>query len=91
VVTLESTDGRAITLECRTDRPFAHGDCGGWGATVLDGDPDNVIEVTGVTRIILSGSIRPGPDQHRCNADLFDGLGRRLRSVRVACYVPSGG
>jgi hypothetical protein len=90
-VTVESIDGQPITVECRTDVPFAHGDCGGWGATVLQGDPDNVLDVRGVTRIILSGSIRPGPDQDRCNADLYDGVGRRLRSVGVACYVPSGG
>ena len=90
-VVVEMPDGREITVVCLTDVEFASGECGGWAHSVLDGDPDNVIDLTGVTRIVLSGSIRPGPDQDRCNADLHDAIGRSLRTVPVRCHVPSGG
>jgi hypothetical protein len=88
---VETTDGREVIVECRTDVGLSHGDCGGWAVGVLRGDPDNVLDVSDTARVVLSGVIAPGPDQDRCQADMFDAIGRLLRSARVRCYVPSGG
>lgn len=88
---VETSDGQEIAVECRTDLPLSHGDCVGWAVRALRGDPDRLLDVTGAAWMVLTGEIRPGPDQDRCTADVFDSFGRQLRSVPVRCYVPSGG